>query len=42
MKMIAYAQMQYGHYCQLDLGDEEQSLPDVVIVEPEPMELEGG
>ena len=41
MKMIADQQMRQGHYCRPDLGDEGQSLPDIVIVEPETVDHKG-
>ena len=41
MKLIADQQMRRGHYCRPDLGDEGQSLPDMVIVEPETVEYKG-
>lgn len=32
---IADAQMRRGNYCRCDLGDEGQSLPDLLVLEPE-------
>ena len=41
MWLIAKHQMRSGNYCKPDLGDEGQSLPDLLIVEPDTIEVDG-